>query len=331
MPPSVFRTARAIAFACVVIATAAPAPGQIAKLELHVLQSQTPTDQEFLTGRKDAKPVTVSGELRIPRPGTDRLPAVVLLHGSGGVTDREDAWARELAAMGVATFMIDSFTARGIATTIADQDQLSRLVMVLDAYRALEALARHPRIDASRVIVMGFSRGGGAAHWAAIRRFQALHGPAGGLAFAGYVAFYPTCNRIFVDGFDVADRPIRVFHGSADDYIPIGGCRTYAERLKQAGKDVVLSEYPGAHHGFDNAARKAPLRVARAQTTRNCPPLEEASDGRIVNSRTRQPFTYATDPCVERGTTLAYDARAHGEALKAVKDFVAATLRPGQP
>ena len=98
------------------------AGAQIAKLELHSFQSQSPTDQEFLTGKKDAKPVALIGELRIPRPGTDRLPAVVLLHGSGGVTDREDIWARELNALGVATFIVDSFTGRGIGTTIADQD-----------------------------------------------------------------------------------------------------------------------------------------------------------------------------------------------------------------
>ena len=64
---------------------------QIARIELHAFQTQTPTDQEFLTGRKDAKPATITGELRIPRAGTDRLPAVILFHGSGGISTREDA------------------------------------------------------------------------------------------------------------------------------------------------------------------------------------------------------------------------------------------------
>ena len=62
------------------------ADAQVARLELHTIQSQTPTDQEFLTGKKDAKSATIAAELRIPRPGNDRLPAVVLLHGSGGVS-----------------------------------------------------------------------------------------------------------------------------------------------------------------------------------------------------------------------------------------------------
>jgi len=74
--------------------------------------------------------------------------------------------------------------------------------------------------------------------------------------------------------------------GAADDYIPVGGCRAYVEALKQAGKDIALAEYAGAHHGFDNPARKTVVKVAQAQTTRNCPLLEEGPDGRIFNSRT---------------------------------------------
>jgi dienelactone hydrolase len=306
----------------------ASAYAQISRLELHAIQSHSPTDQEFLTGKSDVKPVTITAELRIPRAGTDRLPAVILLHGSGGASALQDNWAREFNALGVATLIVDSFTGRGIVSTGGDQDQLSRLAGVLDAYRALELLAKHPRIDASRVMVMGFSRGGGAAHWTALKRFLAMHGPKDGLMFAGHIALYPTCNRIFVDSLDVVDRPIRIFHGAADDYIPIAGCRSYVERLKKAGKDISLTEYADAHHIFDNPVLKTPVKQAQAQTTRRCPLLEEAPDGRIINSQTKQPFTYAADPCVERGVTVAYHAQAHADALKAIKEFITATLQP---
>jgi dienelactone hydrolase len=301
---------------------------QIARIELHAFQTQTPTDQEFLTGKKDAKPATISGELRIPRAGTDRLPAVVLLHGSGGLSSLQDNWAREFSTIAVATFIVDSFTGRGVTGTQNDQDQLSRWVMSGDAYRALEVLAKHPRIDPARVVVMGFSRGGGAAHYSALKRFTAMHGPAGGLGFAGYIGLYPTCNRAFIDGLDVADKPIRIFHGAADDYVPVAGCRGYVERLRKAGKDITLTEYPGAHHVFDNPALKNPVKLPQAQTTRGCPLLEEAPDGRIVNSQTKQPFTYAGDPCVERGTTIAYDPQAHAEVVRAMKEFLIVTLQP---
>ena len=316
-----------LSFVCVVLGCA-PAYAQIARLELHTIQSHSPTDQEFLTGKRDAKPVTISGELRIPRAGTDRLPAVVLLHGSAGASGLQDNWAKEFNAVGIATFIVDSFTGRGIVSTGPDQDQLSRLTGVLDAYRALELLAKHPRIDSGRVIVIGFSRGGGAAHWSALKRFLKMHGPDGGLMFAGHIGLYPTCNRNFIDGLDVVDKPIRIFHGAADDYVPAAGCRAYVERLRKAGKDITLTEYPGAHHIFDNPALKNPVKLAQAQTTRGCPFLEEVPGGRIVNSQTKQPFTYASDPCVERGVTIAYNAQAHAEVVKAIKEFLIVTLQP---
>ena len=315
---------------CCAFVVSAPRPtsAQIARLELYTLQTQTPTNQEFLTGRKDSKPATISGELRIPRPGKDRLPAVVLLHSSAGITRQVDNWAREFNALGVATFIVDSFTDRGIVNTIYDQDQLSRLVQIVDAYRALELLSKHPRIDSGRVMVMGFSRGAAAAHYAAVKRFWTMHGPGGGLEFAGYIALYPTCNTAFVGGLDVVDKPIRIYHGVADNYASIAQCRAYVDRLKAAGKNISLTEYPEAGHVFDNPALKKPLKLPKAQTMRRCPPLEEAPDGQIINSQTKQPFTWASDPCVEHGTTVAYNPKAHAEVVKAIKEFVTITLQP---
>jgi hypothetical protein len=68
----------------VVASGAATSYAQVARMEIHSFQAMTLTDQEFLIGRKEGKPVTFAGELRLPRPGIDRLPAVVLLLGSHG-------------------------------------------------------------------------------------------------------------------------------------------------------------------------------------------------------------------------------------------------------
>jgi dienelactone hydrolase len=300
-------------------------PAQVARMEIHSFQSMTLTDQEFLTGSKEGKPVTIAGELRLPRPGNDRLPAVVLIHGSGGVGGNVLDWEKDLNAMGVATFVLDSFTGRGIVNTNYDQLQLGRLNMIVDAYRALDVLARQPRIDPTRIALMGFSRGGQAALYASLKRFQRLHGPVG-QEFAAYIVFYPDCSMAFRDDEDLADKPIRIFHGSADDYDPVAPCRAYVERLKAKGKDVQLTEYAGAGHNFDNRALKTPLKLEKAQTLRRCE-LAEAENGVIVNVKTQQPFTWA-DPCVEYGPTLAYDEKASTEDRRAVKDFVTATLKP---
>ncbi len=300
------------------------ADAQAYRIEMRTFSSTTLTDQEFLTGKKDGKPVLVAGELRIPKAGTDRLPAVVLLHGSGGVGGNVHDWAQMLNSMGIAALIVDCFTARGIQSTVNDQDQLGRLAMTFDAYRALEMLAKHPRIDPERIALMGFSRGGQATLYASLKRFQKMHGPTGA-GFAAYIPFYPDCSTAYLDDEDVVDRPIRIFHGVADDYVPVGPCRSYVGRLRKAGKDVQLTEYPDAQHVFDWSALTPPVRLAQAQTARHCR-TEETANGVIVNTETRQPFTYK-DPCVERGATVAYDGKAHAEAQKAVKDVVGTVLR----
>lgn len=299
---------------------------QIARIEIHPISSVTQSDQDFLNGKRDGKPVTLAGELRIP-DGKGRLPAVLLVHGSGGVGPNVAEWASEFNAMGVATFVLDSFTGRGLASTSADQALLGRLAMTYDTYRALEVLEKNPRVDPQRVAAMGFSRGGQAVLYASVKRFQKMHGPASGRDFAAYIPFYASCGTTFVADDEVSRSPIRLFHGAADNYVPVAPCRGYVARLKAKGADVTLTEYPGAHHAFD---RRAPPVVAeKSQSTRNCD-LAERANGVVVNVKTGQPFTYA-DRCVELGPTVGGDAKALAASMKAVKEFVAATLLKPQP
>jgi poly(3-hydroxybutyrate) depolymerase len=148
---------------------------QVARMGIIPVVPETVTDQEFLVGREDGTPVTVAGELRLPRSGNERFPLVILLHGSGGIGGFVTDWEQQFLAMGVATFVIDSFTGPGIVSTINDQSQAGRLVPIEDAYRALALLERHPRIDSSRVMLMGLSRGGQSALYASMTRFQRMH------------------------------------------------------------------------------------------------------------------------------------------------------------
>jgi len=297
---------------------------QVARTEIYSFQSATATDQEFLTGR-EGKPVTIAGELRLPRGGTDRLPVVILLHGSGGISAYITDWEQDLNSFGLATFVVDSFTARGIVNTNYDQSQLSQTTMIIDAYRALDLLVKHPRIDPTRIALMGFSKGGQAALYASLKRFRSMHDP-NRQEFAAHIAFYPPCNTVFRDDENVTDKPIRIFHGTADDYVPIAPCREYVARLKAKGKDVQLNEYPGAGHVFDGRAYRTPVKLEKAQTRRKCKVVEGA-DGILTNVETRQPFTWS-DPCVEYGPTLAYDEKASIEARKAVMAFVTTVLKP---
>jgi dienelactone hydrolase len=308
---------------CLALSFPALVRAQVARIEMHTFSSTTLSDEDFLAGRKEGRPVTVAAELRIPKTAaTSRLPAVVLVHPSGGISGLVDDWASKLNAMGVATFVFDGFTPRGIVSTIDDQSQLGRLALIVDCYRALALLAKHPRIDPNRIALMGFSRG--EALYASVTRFQQMHGPQEA-SFAMYIAFYPSCAATYLHDEDVAPRPVRIFHGAADEWNPVSQCRAYVRRLQGAGKDVRLTEYLDAQHVFDSAALKAPVTFPNGQTTRHCR-IEEVSGGRLVNADTKQPFTYA-DPCVERGTTIAYDARAAADAQRAVAELVERVLK----
>ena len=79
---------------------------------------------------------------------------------------------------------------------------------------------------------------------------------------------------LFAGWLDVVDKPIRVFHGAVDDYIPAAGYRSYVDQLQKAGKDATFTEYADAHHVFDWPAFKNPLKLPQAQTTETSSPAK---------------------------------------------------------
>jgi dienelactone hydrolase len=319
---SIQSTGLAVAGAALFVAFSSRAE-PVDRVEVIPFQTLSPTTQQFLAGDKAAKPSWIAGELRLPKPGPEKVPAVVLVHGSGGMSSRQERWVSELNDVGIATFKVDSFSGRGIVTTVTDQAQVSNLAMMVDAYRALAILAGHPRIDRSRISILGFSKGAIAAVYSATTRFQKMYGPADA-AFAAHIGLYTPCNTQYRDDEKVTATPIRLFHGIADDWVAIGPCRAYVERLKKAGADATLTEFPGAVHAYDSFTFAKPLTFPHAQTTRNCL-LREGDGGEVLNVSTGKPFDYS-DPCVERGPRIAYDRAAHEATLLAVKELLTAKV-----
>jgi dienelactone hydrolase len=302
---------------------AAQAQGFV-RMEMIPIPSVTLSTQQILSGETNGKPAIVAGQLRIPKAGNDKLPAIILVHGSGGLSASPDEWAKELNGIGVAVFILDSFAGRGIVSTVNDQSQLDHLAMMVDAYRALGVLAQHPRIDPARIAVIGFSKGAVAAVYSGTQRFRKQFGPAN-TEFAAHIGLYTPCNVAYRDDDKVTGKPIRLHHGIPDDWVSIEPCRALTARLKQAGADIALAEYPGSYHAYDNPAYAKPVKVAQAQTSRHCA-LEEGKGGEILNAKTKQPFTL-DDACMERGAQVAYNEAAHKATVAAVKEFLATTFK----
>ena len=236
-----------------------------ARVEIYTIPSLTISDQQFLTGDSNGKPVTVAGEFRIAQ-GTGRLPVVVMMHGSSGVGANTEPWVHHFNAMGISTFVIDGFTGRGLTVVGPNQALLGRLNLIVDIYRSLDILAKHPRVDPDRIVLMGFSRGGQAALYASLDRFNKLWNKSG-VQFAGYIPFYPDCSTRYNTDTEVAARPIRIFHGTPDDYNPMASCKAYVALLQDAKRDVVLTEYPELGARF----RCRPARHVHRGGFRQCP------------------------------------------------------------
>lgn len=302
----------ALWFGAALLLVAAPAPSRAEKLvqQIEVL-SRRLSDEALLKGdAARGEPVTVDGQLVVPRE-QGRAPVVILMHGSDGPRSASvKGWQAHLNEQGIATFRLDSYSGRGVDGLSEDQDQFGQFGQLYDAYRAADVLAEHPRVDGSRIVLMGFSRGGISALFAAQARFHASFGPRTARIVA-YLPFYAACNIELVNGEDVVPAPIRLFHGSADDWTLAAPCAAYVEQLRAAGKDAQITVYDGARHAFDNAFGAAYVYLDEAQTTRNC--LRREVDGQLINAATGRPFRY-TDACVERGVSIQYDGKATDDA-----------------
>ncbi|WP_375159910.1 dienelactone hydrolase family protein [Bradyrhizobium sp. RDT46] len=330
--PTAFRIAMALCISTLFGGTGAHAqslPREVAtRTEIYPIASLTLSDQQFLSGDAAAgKPVTVAGEFRVAQ-GTGKLPVVVLMHGSSGVGATTEAWVRAFNAMGISTFVIDGFTGRGLTMVGPNQALLGRLNLIIDIYRSLDILAKHPRVDPDRIVLMGFSRGGQATLYASVDRFNKLWNKSG-ITFAAYVPFYPDCSTSYVGDDGVVARPIRIFHGTPDDYNPVSSCKAFVERLKAAGRDVVLTEYPDSAHGFDSGLLGVSTVAvsANSQTVRNCK-IKEGDGGVLMNGDTNAPFTYK-DACVELNPHVGGNPKTAAEARKAVQEFLQVLFKLG--
>lgn len=289
-------------------------------------ESLTPPGFFALVRREAKQKATVTGMLAFSDKTNRRVPAMVISHGSGGVQGREERWASALRSIGVATFVVDSFTPRGITSTAADQTQLSNAANLADALAALRLLTTHPRIDPARIGIIGFSRGAQVALFGALEPYRRSV-IEGDIRFAAHVALYPFCNdRHVADG--VTGAPLLILLGGRDNYTPPQPCRDYGEWFKGKGTPVTVTTYANSYHAFDTGQPAA--RAPNVVTGRNCSSVSDLDRFTVVTSKgedvTSDPRGYYRS-CAIRGAMFGGDAEARRKAPQDVRSFLTSVFK----
>lgn len=195
------------------------------------------------------EPAPLIGYLSRP-PGDGPFPAVVVMHGCGGLSARlKTGWAERLNSWGYVALVVDSFKTRNIKDTCA-----SYLAdRVYDAYGALDFLATQGFVNPQRVALMGFSAGG-------IATLEATKADGDeqlmDRKFKAAIGYYPLCRTYEGD----ATVPTLIMNGELDDWSPADHCRQRVAHMTGKGAPVDLEIYPGAYHDFDVLSDKGGKR-----------------------------------------------------------------------
>jgi dienelactone hydrolase len=200
----------------------------------------------------------ITGHVYRPR-AVAKAPAMLILHGCGGVEANAWQWAAWLAANGYVALVVDSFAPRN-RQGICAQPIGHHEYRIQDAFGAAAWLQQQPYVDPARIGVMGFSHGGGMAMVLALeegRQFTAPTAP----RFRVSAPFYPGGCGVALSpaGRQLLAAPVRiptlVLHAAQDDWTPAAPCQAWVEAARRRGDPISIILYPDAHHGFDMVDR----------------------------------------------------------------------------
>ena len=230
--------------------------------------------------------LTIDGKLFLPptdrRKVDGKLPLVMVVPGSLGVAPSHVKHAETLVDDGFAAFVLDSFGARDVTSTVANQTQFSFAASAYDVLAAWQVLAEHPEIDASRIGAQGHSRGGSAVLTAATRRFaDAVVGA--GAGFRSVLAAYPWSGHQFIDP-SVDETEIRFIMGDADEWCSPMQVQGHCQAIRLSGGRATMRLIGGAHHSFDRGTGIE--NVAEASVSPAAPTAYIANDGAFIHPLT---------------------------------------------
>ena len=293
--------------------------------------------RQVFTPRVANPTVTVVARLSFPRQVRDRYPAVVIVHTIAGYQESNEGWyAAKLRNAGFATLTYDSFAARGMsqAAVIASSTGPPWASAVADAYAALQLLATNPKIDASRIGIVGFSFGGEVAHLTATRRLRSVLVP-GQLQFAAHVAFYPAGVYGAAASEDAyTGAPILMLLGEKDDNLPIAKVKSYLSYAAERGHrpPIELVIYPGAYHAWTVPSLEILRFYPQYGSTRKCPFIlfGSAAPTLLIEDQEKPFDLNSLQTCMNQGQgySMVYDAAVREKSADDSVAFLRKHLLP---
>lgn len=175
-------------------------------------------------------------------------PGVLVIHEWTGVNDHVKETVRRLAGLGYVAFAADIY-GKGIrpgsgpeAAKVAGIYRADRGLLRARAAAALSQLRSMKEVDPSRVAVIGYCFGGGAA----------LELARSGADIRGAVSFHGNLDTPDPDDAKNIKGKILVLHGAADPHVPEDSVAAFRREMRAAGTDWQLMYYGGAVHSFTN-------------------------------------------------------------------------------
>jgi dienelactone hydrolase len=192
-----------------------------------------------------------------PKKIDDKLPALVILHTCGGISQHTRLWAEEALKRGYVVLTLDGM--RGLKSDCGSPSKISNGRLIKDALDAVAHLAALPYVDSQRISVIGFSKGALIATWLGSSSVANTLRP-GTPPIASAVSAYAFCalapSRGRPQGITIlqpdTDRPLLVLMGGKDNETPPASCLELLPKLKERGAPVQWHLYPEATHAWDS-------------------------------------------------------------------------------
>ena len=277
--------------------------------------------KDIITNLENLDKTEVSGLLKLPK-GEGPFPLIIGVAGSLDWGEHHLEYLDMYRSMGIATFELQSFSSRGIKSTVGSQVNVTTAMMVLDAYKALETLTEHPMINKEKVAITGWSLGGGVTLFSGWEPLLKKINPK--IKFAAHLSIYPPCIAQ-PENLKFTDAPMHILIGELDNWVPAKACEELVPEMQKVGVNINLTVYPESHHSFD---RDTPLVTREdAYRTVDCR-FKLRDDGTVIMNFLNIPMTtpfrqkIGLALCAKRGTTMGGNPKTRKEAFQFAREFM---------